>query len=519
MKRFFLAAGAWVFALAMVAPLCAEGEHSNDAEAIKVVGQVRFSRDMKKYHPLLEGQWVTEGDTLSTQEGQAVLRFEDGTVLGLRPKTQLTLQRVQVSPQKSERIFKLAKGFVRSIVSKLGMGSRYEVHTPNSIAAVKGTDFQQGYENGETQTRTYHSEGEGVELTDAHGHKGMVGPGEEGRMNQGGYMERPMTHEEQENDKRSYDAALESHAPQGSGGQNQQRGQGQGGGQQPQGQGKGAEQGGEGNSNDDLNGAIEGALDDLTDDLNQGSGDTVREILGDSFSGVALIDRYGYRVQVSRYVQRPTSNSVSKISYTLRTEGGQAGTSTFAEKLVFNQALPEDWTMVANRGLNDTANLSGGRPSFWRTQEAVSASNPRGANLCLIKDLNAPEKVGSKYYQGGTNYYNVNHASVGYTDFTATGAQSGGDVIGVHAQHWGDGWKLTWWNETLGSEMFTVKAWLLNAEGQTLSWAGVLDSPKALRDFSLVDTQGFVELAITAPGFGNDMVDVVMPPKFMQGGF
>jgi hypothetical protein len=489
---------------------------NNDAEVTALLGKAEFSSDGQRYRHLMLGQWVPEGVHLRTGERSSlVLRFEDGSTLGLRQNTLVLMKKVQAAPVRTG-VFQLLKGFTRAVVRKLGKDDSFEVRTPNAVAAVKGTDFEAGFEQGRTQVLVFESGGAGVLLMDLDREQSQVyGAGQGGGFDERGLQQpHELSEQERQQSDAAYGAALQQlrgpePGPQGG------QGQGPGQGQTPQptpGPGTQGQSGG-------LQQALDAALGDLQDTLDQAQQSETAERFADAFSGLALVDRDGVRVQVSREVNRPAPEVVEKVSYTRRQDGGQPGTSVFSERLSFNRALPSDWTAVADRGLNDAANLDGsGQPLYWKTRDALAASSPGGDNWCVVRQYQSPSGAPGAWGQGWSQYYNVNHAEVGYHDFNALGIMTGGDSIAVSRTLLGGvSWRFDYYNLTLGRSMFSLDLRLLSADGLALAPAGYLDNPLGLKSFSLIARPVSIDLMITAPSFRPGGVHVLLVPGFMHG--
>ena len=104
--------------------------------------------------PLMLSKEVHQGDVLRTGSGARVrVTLRDSTVLSLGADTELRLDHLAVSvpPADSGSLFTLGGGFLRTVVGRLQPGSRFEIHSPSMVAAVRGTDWIESYSDGTTE--------------------------------------------------------------------------------------------------------------------------------------------------------------------------------------------------------------------------------------------------------------------------------------------------------------------------------------------------------------------------------
>jgi FecR protein len=87
--------------------------------------------------PLLTGQEWHSGERLRSDALPVALTGADGTTIEVDPRSELQLERVDV-----ERWFRLARGAVSAHVTKLKVGERFVVATPDAEIEVRGTRFQ-----------------------------------------------------------------------------------------------------------------------------------------------------------------------------------------------------------------------------------------------------------------------------------------------------------------------------------------------------------------------------------------
>jgi hypothetical protein len=92
-----------------------------------------------------DGDLVRSGDTVRTEDGRAVITFIDGSTVEIEPSSELVIDTV-AETNDGGIVVALTQllGQTWHVVSKLGATSSYQVRTPASTAAVRGTAFQVG---------------------------------------------------------------------------------------------------------------------------------------------------------------------------------------------------------------------------------------------------------------------------------------------------------------------------------------------------------------------------------------
>jgi hypothetical protein len=104
--------------------------------------------------PLVLNKELQQGDILRTGSGARVrVTLRDSTVLSLGADSELRLDHLAVSapPANPGSLFTLGGGFLRTVVGRLQPGSRFEIHSPSMVAAVRGTDWIESYSDGTTE--------------------------------------------------------------------------------------------------------------------------------------------------------------------------------------------------------------------------------------------------------------------------------------------------------------------------------------------------------------------------------
>jgi hypothetical protein len=116
-----------------------------------LTGQVRIQR---AGHPITvaSGTPVEIGDQISTGPNSRVtITLSDGTQFELSDSTSMTVTQDQVGAngQRVETRLDLFGGLLHSLVRFApGNAPNYEVHTPNAVAAARGTQYDTDYVNG-----------------------------------------------------------------------------------------------------------------------------------------------------------------------------------------------------------------------------------------------------------------------------------------------------------------------------------------------------------------------------------
>jgi hypothetical protein len=101
---------------------------------------------------LSRGSEVQVGETVSTQQGRAQLRFADGAYMSLQPQTELKVEEFRYSgkPDGNENIvMNLIKGGMRTITGLIGRTNRnaYRLRTDVATIGIRGTEYSVRYTN------------------------------------------------------------------------------------------------------------------------------------------------------------------------------------------------------------------------------------------------------------------------------------------------------------------------------------------------------------------------------------
>ncbi|PAV25849.1 peptidoglycan-binding protein LysM [Tamilnaduibacter salinus] len=136
-------------------PLSWLEERPEPAVAVAVNGTAHHvSPRHDRQRPLKPQQQLYSGDEIRTLTGFVVIQLADGSVVRLGPHSQMTfnrLTRYRKTAMVDTRL-RLRQGSLETEVQPMETeGSRFEVHTPSAVAAVRGTDFRLQALNGHTR--------------------------------------------------------------------------------------------------------------------------------------------------------------------------------------------------------------------------------------------------------------------------------------------------------------------------------------------------------------------------------
>jgi len=115
---------------------------------LSVNGPVQIQRSGGATIGAAAGVGVNVGDRIVTgANGHAVIVLNDQSRLELGPASSITLDQFTVSGGAAATRVSLFSGVMRSLVNAAsgGAAADYQVHTPNAVAAVRGTKFDTAY--------------------------------------------------------------------------------------------------------------------------------------------------------------------------------------------------------------------------------------------------------------------------------------------------------------------------------------------------------------------------------------
>lgn len=142
-------------------------------------GTVSLARDEAR-QPLAVGQRIADGGLVATGANcWTSLDFPDGSVVTLGPASELVVELLEYNRggMWRGRSFSLNAGHMWARVSeKFGQDSRCRVHTPSSVAAVRGTRFYMFYDPNRSETSVCCNDGV-VQVDGFRGDTSLVGGG------------------------------------------------------------------------------------------------------------------------------------------------------------------------------------------------------------------------------------------------------------------------------------------------------------------------------------------------------
>jgi hypothetical protein len=161
---------------------------ANAATLTVLHGQVDAQKNGAAFAPALDGDLLTSGDSVRADAaGNAVVTFFDGSTLTVESGAQVKVASLtKTSSGGIQLTIEQTLGRTWASVQKLASGSTFEIKTPTSTAAVRGTVFETVVEtvNGVTTTTIKTTEGQ-VVVQAVSGGQTTVGPGQEVQVPQG----------------------------------------------------------------------------------------------------------------------------------------------------------------------------------------------------------------------------------------------------------------------------------------------------------------------------------------------
>jgi ferric-dicitrate binding protein FerR (iron transport regulator) len=116
-----------------------------------VTGSAQIQRGTGGAIAATPGTPVDVGDHITTSPGGHIaITLSDGSSLELGENSNLTIdaQTLGAGGGRAETRLGLLSGVVRSVVSATGGAPNFQVHTPNAVAAVRGTRFDTAFTQG-----------------------------------------------------------------------------------------------------------------------------------------------------------------------------------------------------------------------------------------------------------------------------------------------------------------------------------------------------------------------------------
>ena len=116
-------------------------------------GAVTASTADGRSRTLSKGADVQVGETVTTQDGRAQMRFRDGAYVSLQPQTQFKVENYVFDGRGSSNenaVMSLLKGGMRTITGLIGKTNRdgYKVQTTTATIGIRGTEYSVTYDAG-----------------------------------------------------------------------------------------------------------------------------------------------------------------------------------------------------------------------------------------------------------------------------------------------------------------------------------------------------------------------------------
>jgi hypothetical protein len=136
----------------VLALLCLNGEALAQLKAgllVRLRGSAMIERGSRSI-VAAQAMPILLGDKLETSAGsEATISLIDGSELSLSDSTTIVVDRSMIGPTPADSIINLFQGKLRSVIHmRVGNVPDFEVHTPNAVVGVRGTDFETEYIEG-----------------------------------------------------------------------------------------------------------------------------------------------------------------------------------------------------------------------------------------------------------------------------------------------------------------------------------------------------------------------------------
>jgi len=132
-------------------PVPPENAGRVEARLTYLEGPVSFTRDKARLPAELD-MALLPGDTVETgKDAQAEVTFDDSSTLDLDPETRFGIGEMAKDSASGQRTVKtnLLSGELQARIAKLAQNSTFEIESPTSVAAVRGTEFIVAYRPGQ----------------------------------------------------------------------------------------------------------------------------------------------------------------------------------------------------------------------------------------------------------------------------------------------------------------------------------------------------------------------------------
>lgn len=123
------------------------------AQMRAVDGRVEIERNGVKF-PAVRGVQLRQGDIVrTTDKGEAVVSFVDGSAIAVRNNTQFSLDKYTTRgrPEERNKVIGLAIGTLRYVSAVFGSGPKMDtsLQTATATIGIRGTDFEMTYQAGD----------------------------------------------------------------------------------------------------------------------------------------------------------------------------------------------------------------------------------------------------------------------------------------------------------------------------------------------------------------------------------
>jgi len=132
-------------------PVPPENAGRVEARLTYLEGSVSFTRDKARLPAELD-MALLPGDTVETgKDAQAEVTFDDSSTLDLDPETRFGISEMAKDSASGQRTVRtsLLSGELQARIAKLAQNSTFEIESPTSVAAVRGTEFIVAYRPGQ----------------------------------------------------------------------------------------------------------------------------------------------------------------------------------------------------------------------------------------------------------------------------------------------------------------------------------------------------------------------------------
>ncbi len=359
-------------------------------------GIVEVSEDGASWKTAQSGQALASPQKIRTANGTAQLKFADGTLISLKENSMLDLLQADCDGVKQDSVLKLWYGMLKTKVTKLQPGSRFEAHTPKVIAAVKGTEFILET----TAEASALSVLEGiVALSDILREKQLLVKENERSSFHEGVFEAPreMSPDEVNGLKGTFETGMLNKKASGA----------------------------PSSGREEFSPAELKEMNDLRKDLSDVKSRSnlenkldMLDQIADIQLGKTLVDMHGYQVRSENYILRPAADSMMMLNITKRSEGPHAGITSLEITDIFNKALPDNFMDVKIALARQTWTQM---PEYFYKSETSALRNPYGDNILDSLTYQTPIQLSNgNYSQKLSETFSINASQKWLRDYDPT---------------------------------------------------------------------------------------------------